>query len=557
MDVKEKVTCDMPCSAFVYKRPPLAPHAAAQHRGKCNNGGPLLQRRVDKDRRAAMATPPEWHGGIHACLCYKGSPKVQVGGGVQEEAVTGQLTGGSRSILASTYAKLDTPVPQSALSQMVQNGWKRAILDIPNITYTFAVDARGATHAEYSQATSDAQLQQLVDHSLHETSVVSKDTGPVEYLAEQLSQRSSAAFDLESPARFFLDAVYFALDSGHDMVTHIGLIGSTQHTFFDGTGVNLCFDKVLRSTVTQLPIQDGIKALPEPDFRRYIPSDVQCSDLSLLTERNLKLFLGSMHTHCMIAGGDNQGDKVRMKVSRHRFSKQETALILAKAKELRVTISQIANLCHYVPLLKRFPADATEMISCATAVNLRTAAGVPDRYHSGSGTSLLSQLSCADLGENICKGRPLSKQDCLSVCTLASSLTRAFEERRPMLLYECMTELAGLDKLVTMGVGKDNAKLKMPTSYTSVCVSDGILDRYIDRHYYSASTGLGLQVLDVRLQTVEPKAEVHGRTSTFDGQLSLALQYNEETAWKQSQVDEMAREWAAAVVFVLGVEVSL
>jgi hypothetical protein len=452
---------------------------------------------------------------------------------------------------------LDTPIRQSDLSQVVQNGWKRAILDIPNITYTFGVDERGLTYAQYSQATSDTQLQELVDHSFHQHAVSKKDTDPVEYLADQLSQRSSIAFDLTSPTRFFLDAVYFALDSSHDMITHIGLIGSTQHTFFDGTGVNLCFDKILRSTVSPVSTTDDIKAVPEPDFRKYIPFDVQCSDLSTFTERNLKLFLGSMHSHCMIAEGDNPGDKVRMKVARHRFSKQETFRILARAKELKVTISQIANLCHYVPLLKRFPADATEMISCATAVNLRTAAaGVPDKHYSSAGTSLLAQLSCADLGENICKGRPLSSQDCLSVCTLAKSLTQSFEERRPLLFYEAMTEMAGLDKLATMGSAKDNANLKMPTSYTSVCVSDGILDRYIDRHY-SESTGLGLQVLDVRLQTVEPKAEVHGRTSTFDGQLSLAFQYNEATAWKGPEVDAMAKEWAAAVVFVLGIEVSV
>lgn len=229
--------------------------------------------------------------------------------------------------------------------------------------------------------------------------------------------------------------------------------------------------------------------------------------------------------------------------------------MLAEAKKRGVTISQLAHACHYLPLLKRYPAEPTEEICYATAVNLRPAMGLSSDYFSNAVTSIIESFPCSSLSRQVIEGQVSAEEHSKSLCNLANLFSTKIRAHISTIREEALSEMEVLERLIAMRSGMPPAQeqgRRPPSSFVSACTSDGILEKFV-RDRYEGPSLPGIQVLDVYGVSAEPMGDLHGRNSTFDGRLALSFQYNEHTAWDPHDVDAALQEWIDALLLALGI----
>jgi hypothetical protein len=245
------------------------------------------------------------------------------------------------------------------------------------------------------------------------------------------------------------------------------------------------------------------------------------------------------------------GNDYEMHDARHRFSKEDTDLLLQEAKRLHLTITQVAMATFFLPMLRRLPAAETDQLSYALPINsrdsLETAASL---YYGNAVAHQFGEISCSSstLTANLRRGVLEDDEDARKVLLLANTLKERMED-----FQRCpLDHLTAWYKETETKLSRESAlppSRETPRMRTGF-VADGKLDRYIQQGYMSRSKETDLRVLDVHVRCYDPSPLLNPRISTFANRLSVSYSFN-EGAWQGDEVQVMVEEWADGMKYIL------
>ena len=231
--------------------------------------------------------------------------------------------------------------------------------------------------------------------------------------------------------------------------------------------------------------------------------------------------------------------------TRNVFDEKETTALLQKAKTLGVTISQLAQAAYLVALFSDFPAQPDSQVAFTGVINTRTSAAVVTPHYGNATVTFFQVISCADLGERICNGRveESTATDAARLYNVSLALTETIRDRQRMALIDAVQ----VDKFVRQLLESQDLSAPAPEPPVSF-VSDGLLERYIQRRY--SGSQLDVTVEDAHLILQDPSPRVQGRSFTFGNRLSLSLAYNSQV-YDGGTVTGMVRCWADTLRYCL------
>lgn len=199
---------------------------------------------------------------------------------------------------------------------------------------------------------------------------------------------------------------------------------------------------------------------------------------------------------------------------------------------------------NFVPLFRQFPADSTAQVAYTIALNVRKLVpNLPNLFYGNAVNGVVSSFECSELSTNVVKGKePLDEEDAKSLCEFAKFLTNKVHQHQIIASEESIAVGQVVEMILQMTDPKS-----APASVPQGHVSDGILERYIQRQYIGEKVKLDIE--DAFLSLQEPVPMVHGRTSTFRDRLCLAMAFDAR-AWSKQEVKRMAQEWADTLVYI-------
>ncbi|UZJ51293.1 hypothetical protein CBS101457_000613 [Exobasidium rhododendri] len=394
-----------------------------------------------------------------------------------------------------------------------------------------------------------------VDHWLSASYVereadVSSD--PSKALHEAAQDISEQGFSREKGNNAFIDVVYF-FQAGSSLIERVGFVFRNHHMTFDGTGTFTYISQFLEDasqySTPMAPDNSGrlAKASPEKCIMEHIKTELYSADRSAKAEEYRKVVRAS-NAHALYPATplNLSSMGVRFAAVRHTFNEADSSTLLRQAKEIKITISQLANASLFVALMKSYPAQRSSKLNYIISINIRKDLGLVDTPYFGNAIGALFALfDCSDLSDNVLCGSPQTREDTLVVLSMANVLNHLIKIRQGD---------AGLDDIIAFN---SFMKTRPPSPRQDLgkqapvpmgIVSDGVLERSIKRRYTGAA--LSWNVEKVLMANFDCGSVLQNRSHTFRDCLTLTSAFN-PYIWQKEKVEAVVADWASILQFTL------